>query len=225
MIIIIGDSWGVGEWDKECNLNGPGFGQYLMLHEQVINLCVGSASNTQSIQRLSRILGKLQIDEHDTIYWIVTCPSRCINIYDHLKNQKSLQQIFHENLFASFESAQKIAQTYSTQINLIGGLCDLESLDITFFDRLCVKVPSWCSLLCDNYPSSFISPSDWYAVGKIIKKYHQHHLTEWNDIADIITSKGRMWNMLFTTDGAHPDRFGHKILHNYLYPEWAWKIE
>ena len=224
MIIIIGDSWGVGEWNGKCDINGPGFGQYLMLHKQVINLCVGSASNTQSIQRLSSMLKKLQIDEHDTIYWIVTCPSRCSNIYDHLQGQKSLQQIFHENLFASFDSAQKIAKTYSTQINLIGGLCDLNSLDIRCFDRLCVKVPSWCSLLCDTYPSSFISPSDWSDVGKIIKKYHQQHLTEWHDIADIITAKDRKWNLMFTTDGAHPDRFGHKVLHNHLYPEWAWKI-
>ena len=224
MIVIIGDSWGVGEWDKNCNLGGPGFGQYLMLHDCVVNLSVGAGSNTQSLNRLCKFLDKFQSDEYDTFYWIVTCPSRCINISDHLPSTKSLEQVLLDTLSQSMNRAQHIAQQRDIQINLIGGLCDLDNVDIAKFNRLNAKVPSWGSLLYDKYATSFMYPAHWPEIGETIKKSYPYHLQSWNIIADSITAKHRSWQQIFTTDGYHPDRKGHQILHNHLYPEWAWKI-
>jgi len=224
MIIIIGDSWGVGEWDKDCNLGGPGFGQYLMLHDRVVNLSVGSGSNTQSLDRLSEFLNKFQSDDYDTFYWIVTCPSRCIDIRDHLPLTKSLEQVLLDTLYQSMDRAQHIAQQHGIQINLIGGLCDLDNVDITEFTRLNAKIPSWCRLLYDKYATSPMYPDNWQEIAKIIKKSYPYHLQSWNTIADKIIEKNHSWQQIFTTDGCHPDRKGHQILHNHLYPEWAWKI-
>jgi len=225
MIIIIGDSWGVGEWDKDCNLSGPGFGQYLMLHDRVVNLSVGGGSNTQSLDRLSEFLSKFQADGYDTFYWIVTCPSKCIDIHDHLPSSKSLEQVFLDSLFQSLARAQCIAQEHSIQINLIGGLCDLDGVDIAEFDRLNAKVPSWGSLLIDKYITCSMHPTNWSEIGKTIKKSYPHHLQSWNTIADKIIAKNRCWQGIFTTDGTHPTRHDHIILHDHLYPEWAWKVQ
>ena len=224
MIIIIGDSWGVGEWDKNSNLGGPGFGQYLMLHDRVVNLSVGAGSNTQSLDRLSEFLDKFQSDDYDTFYWIVTCPSRCIDIRDHLLLTKSLEQVLLDTLYQSMDHAQHIAQQHGIQINLIGGLCDLDDVDITEFDRLHAKVPSWGSLLHDKYATSPIYPVSWSDIGESIKNSYPHHLQSWHNIANKIIEKNQSWKKIFNTDGYHPDREGHKILHNHLYPEWAWKI-
>ena len=225
MIIIIGDSWGVGEWDKNFNLSGPGFGQYLMLHDRVVNLSVGGGSNTQSLDRLSEFLSKFQADEYDTFYWIVTCPSRCINIRDHLALSESLEQVFLNSLFQSLARAQCMAQEHSIQINLIGGLCDLDNVNISEFYRLDAKVPSWGSLLYDKYASSPMYPDNWPEIGEIIKKSYPYHLQSWNTIADAIIEKNQSWRRIFHTDGFHPDREGHKKLHNHLYPGWAWKVQ
>jgi len=224
MIIIIGDSWGIGEWDKDCNLGGPGFGQYLMLHDRVVNLSVGSGSNTQSLDRLSEFLNKFQADEYDTFYWIVTCPSRCIDLGDHLPSAKSLELVFLDSLFQSLDRAQCIAQEHSIEINLIGGLCDLDNVDITEFTRLAAKVPSWGRLLYDKYATSPTYPNNWPEIGRTIKKSDPHHLQSWHNIANTIIAKNQSWRKIFHTDGSHPDRDGHKKLHNHLYPEWAWKI-
>jgi hypothetical protein len=225
MIIIIGDSWGVGEWDEQFNLGGPGFGQYLMLHDRVVNLSVGNGSNSQSLDRLSEFLGKFQADDYDTFYWIVTCPSRCINFIDHLPSTKVLEQVLFDTLYQSMVRAQQIAEQHDIQINLIGGLCDLDNVDITGYTRLNVKVPSWGSLLYDKYATCAMYPGNWPNIGEIIQKSYPHHLQSWNTIADKIIAKNRSWQEIFTTDGTHPTRKGHKILHDYLYPEWSWKIQ
>jgi hypothetical protein len=224
MIIIIGDSWGVGEWDKDCNLGGPGFGQYLMLHDRVVNLSIGSGSNTQSLDRLSEFLAKFRADEYETFYWIVTCPSRCIDIRDHLSLTKSLEQVLLDTLYQSMDRAQHIAQQHGIQINLIGGLCDLDNINITRFTRLNATVPSWGSLLTDKYITSSMHPVNWPEIGETIKKSYPHHLQSWHNIANAIIAKNWSWQQIFTTDGCHPDRKGHQILHDHLYPEWAWKI-
>jgi hypothetical protein len=225
MIIIIGDSWGIGEWDKQYNIGGPGFGQYLMLHDRVVNLSLGGGSNSHSLDRLSEFLDKFQVDEYDTFYWIVTCPSRCTNLNNHLPSTKSLEQVLLDTLYQSTRRAQHIAQQHGIQINLIGGLCDLDNVDITEFTRLNAKVPSWGRLLYDKYATSPMYPENWPELGEIIKKSYPHHLQSWNTIADKIIAKNRSWQGIFTTNGTHPTRKGHKILHDYLYPEWAWKVQ
>jgi hypothetical protein len=224
MIIIIGDSWGVGEWDRCCNLGGPRFGQYLMLHDQVCNLSLGAGSNTDSLDRLSQFLKKFKADQYDTIYWIVTCPSRDIDIDQCLPDSESLKQKLIDYLFQSLDTAQKLADHHGVRINLIGGLCDLNVIDISKYEHLDVSVASWGQLLDQQYSIGLFYPGSWTDIGLTIKTQYPHHLDDWNDIADMVIAKNQSWNKIFHTDGSHPDRTGHKILHNYLYPEWAWKL-
>ena len=156
--------------------------------------------------------------------WIVTCPSRDIDIKLHLADKISLKQVLYDSLFATMDLAEKLASEHAVKINLIGGLCDLNNVDMSQYSYLNVSVPSWGRLLDHQYHAGAFYPGSWTEIGQDIKKYYHDHLEDWADIADMVIAKNQSWNKIFNTDGSHPDRHGHKILHNHLYPEWAWKI-
>lgn len=57
MIIIAGDSWSLGEWDKQGRLSHPGLGGFLQeANYKVWNAGLGGGSNNQTIQRLGLAL-------------------------------------------------------------------------------------------------------------------------------------------------------------------------
>jgi len=219
MIVITGDSWGVGEYSKTYQLSGPGFADYLAINNTVVNLCKGDQSNTQSIIQLETFLYKLnpRLDlRNDTFYLIVTDPIRCVN----LPVTDSLKTTMSTALYESLAHANEISYVYNIKLKLIGGLCDLNNIDITEFHNLEMAVPSWCQLLMNNYNASLHGDiGRWTKLGDEIAD-----LSEWSDIADELNNKFKSWDELkdtfFTTCGHHPDRNGHLALRDYLYPDF-----
>lgn len=223
MIIIIGDSWGVGEWDENCNLSGPGFGQYMMLHDTVVNFSLGAASNTQALDRLEDLLNRFSANHQDTFYWIVTCPARCSNIEAFLESTQGILDTATYYLKMALDRAQKISSKNNILINLIGGLCDLDRIDVAHYPNLRLRVLSWGRLITKDYVTGLIDPVWWPELGERIKRSRPDLLKEWVDLSDQIISRQRCWKQIFTTCGCHPDRHGHLILRDHLYPEWSWK--
>lgn len=222
MIIIVGDSWGVGEWDENSNLGGPGFGQYLMIYDQVINLSTPGGSNTGSIDRLENFLSKFRTDKQDVVYWIITDPSRCATIEFFLQS-KSLLDAAKSLLHRIFDRANRLAKKYNIQIYLIGGCCDLDNIDTSNWSNLHIKIPSWTRLIDPECNSTLITEHWWVELGESIKKTRPDLLDEWLTISDDILSKYRIWDKNFKIDGSHPDRHGHQLLLNHLYPEYQVK--
>jgi hypothetical protein len=225
MIIILGDSWGVGEWgldNHEYCLIGPGLGQYLSLHSMVTNLSVGSGSNTLSLNRFEFFLEKYQIDQTDTVYCIVTDPLRCIRECD-LTFPETIASKVNLLLNKFLIRANSIGKKHQITINLIGGLCDLDQVDMSNYKQLNISVPSWGRLLDKTYNSSLycFSP-ELKLIGELadtpLKKL------EWIEITKLCDAKENSWKKLFTTDLNHPTRYGHRLLRDYLYPEWAHKF-
>lgn len=227
MIIITGDSWGVGEWNKSCNLNGPGIGQLLMLHttDGVINLSQGNFSNTQIANRLENFLQRWSANDADTVYWIVTCPSRCVDVNYYIDTKDGILENSYKILHKSLEKMNSIAEQHNIRIKLIGGLCDLNSIDIKNYSKLEIVVPSWGELLDSSYQTFVLTPNYMVEFGKLIKEKRSELLPEWLDVSNQITKKYQSWKKLsttyFSTDGNHPDRFGHRVLRDYLYPEFS----
>jgi hypothetical protein len=226
MIIILGDSWGVGEWGMDKNefcLIGPGIGQYISMHNTVINLSLGSGSNTQSLSRFELLLEKYQIDcQFDTVYWIVTDPLRCVDDAD-LRFSESIESKVKFLLNQCLSRADFIGKKYQITINLIGGLCDLNNIDISNYEWLNISVPSWGMLIDKNYNSSlYCLSTKWKLIGELadtpIKK------SEWFDLTKLCEEKRKSMKNIFPTDQQHPDRHGHILLRNYLYPEWKHKF-
>jgi hypothetical protein len=222
LYIVTGDSWGVGEWNPACELSGPGFADLMRLHGQVTNLCFGGGSNEISLNNLENFLEKFTADSSDTIFWVVTCPSRSCTLEHILNCESSYVELFSELLEISFQHASNLASRHNVEINLIGGLCDLDNLDIRY-NNLKVEIASISALLCKDYKPSFVCPVtvDW----PYILENSNSNRTEALDIADIILSKQQSWNEsgYFTTDGQHPDRNGHRIIRDTLFPQFAWK--
>jgi hypothetical protein len=225
MIIIIGDSWGVGEWGVDpitqhpCSLVGPGIGQLLMIHNQVVNLSVGNGSNAESLHRLETFLSKYRADESDTIYWIITCPMRGIDLNELIQQPQGITANIHSILDRLFSKADQLAQNNNIHIKLIGGLCDLDDIDINQYSNLEMCVVSWGKLLDDSYATSLLWDVD--QLGKMVRAARPNLLPEWLDLANQVINKTRIMKMIpkyFVA--AHPSRLAHRILRDHLYPDW-----
>lgn len=226
MIIILGDSWGVGEWgadkDSDCCLTGPGIGQYINMHDTVINLSVGAGSNTVSLNRLEDLLDKIHIDNYDTIYCIVTDPLRCIDDVQIILSQPSIKEEVNTLLNKFLARANSIGERCQKTINLIGGLCDINNIDISNLPYLNTVVPSWGRLLDKNYNASYYSHSQlWNQIGE--KCATPEHKLEWINLTKLCDDKMMSMNKLFTTDKSHPTRYHHRILRDFLFPNWKHK--
>lgn len=194
------------------------------MHDQVINLSLGGASNTESLIRLENLLIKYRADQSDTFYWIVTNPIRC----KELKTVSWTSGIEHnltELLKASLKRANDLAKKYQIKIKLIGGLCDVNEDMIKDFDHLQIVVPSWIKLCNDQYPSSIFSQDQWTELGELVRSLNQPGLIEeWLDLTKKIENKTKFYKkhpMYFFRQDNHPNRRAHKVLRDFLYPDFA----
>jgi hypothetical protein len=238
MIIISGDSWGVGEWGtdpktkEKYTLTGPGIGQLFSLHGKVINLSEGGCSNTEQLRYFRSLLKKFKPDQHDIFYWIVTDPVRCLannnNISKLLIDQPTLETAIRSRLDSFLNAVNTIAEQHNININLIGGVCDLDTVDISNYNRLTIKVPSWAKLLDDTYASSIFDARYMTTVGKLVKDTRPELLEEWHAISDLTLKKEigmtRLFQNNLSDDLLHPNRYGHRILRDLLAPTYSYKF-
>jgi hypothetical protein len=225
MIIIVGDSWGVGEWgieNNEYSLTGPGLGQYLMLHDQVVNLSQPGSSNSQALFRLDQFLNSYHCGEHDTFYWIVTDPQREITDVAKISDWDiGLEQKIQNILLELLDQANTIAIKHDINLNLIGGLCDLNTDWCNFYSNLNISVPSWTKFINSNHPESILwgCNNQWINLGEFIKQHCPTLLEEWLRLSDLIVKKEKSLWLTYKNRDYHPDRSAHIKLRNYLYPE------
>jgi hypothetical protein len=232
VIIISGDSWGVGEWGTDpktqqtCSVTGPGIGQYLSLHNKVVNLSEGGCGNTDSFLYLRTFLSRFKANEKDIFYFIVTDPLR--NIESLTDINQGIEQAIRLQLDLVLTKLNQLATSHKIQINLIGGLCDLDTVDITSYNNLKIVVASWGKLLDKTYPTSI------FCNGVIKNTIDTNKLDsvqlkeEWIKIIDQSLKKEEAFNKLrqqgLSYDGYHPNRYGHQILRNFLCPEYEHKF-
>lgn len=237
MIIILGDSWGMGEWgidprSKETALTGPGIGQYFSLHDKVINLSEGGSTNTAQLMWLSELLEKYTPDAGDTFYWIITDPLRCMKHHGTLETKfqsaDNIEQLVRTELDSFFDQVNKHGRSYGVNFNLIGGRCDLNTVDLSNYQHLNSPVPSWGQLLDSTYATSLYCEDYLGEVGTIIHKHRPDLLKEWNEISDQALKKRKSIDQLklkgFINDNIHPNRYAHIKLRNFFAPEYAHKI-
>jgi hypothetical protein len=222
MIIIMGDSWGVGEWgldkDRGCCLTGPGIGQLLALHNKVINFSEGAADNFKQQQEFERLLAKFNPDDGDQFYWIVTDPLRNIIPSKLLETASSIESAVQELLNLFFKNINFIASNHKITINLIGGLCDLEPIS---YSNLKVVVPSWCKMLNANHKSSIFIDHTIKEIAPYITAHRPDLKHEWTVIAKTVLDKRKSVEYLESRGlivGGHPTRQAHRLLRDYLLP-------
>ena len=229
MIIISGDSWGVGEWGSDpvngIAITGPGIAQYFGMHNKVVNLSEGGGTNGNAFLYLRTFLTKYKTSAHDIFYFIVTDPMRDTGCLDDLS--QGIEQAARLQLDKFLKKLNNLANSHKIQINLIGGCCDLDTVDIVSYDHLKIVVPSWGKLIDKTYPSSIF----W---GDGIRQIDTTTLNcaklkdEWIRIADLTLKKEETFNRWCLTglssDGCHPNRYGHRILRDFLCPGYEHKF-
>jgi hypothetical protein len=222
MIVILGDSWGVGEWGLYGQLTGPGLGQYFSLHGKVINLSEGGSNNFRQAAEFNKLLTKFTPDQDDTFYWIVSDPLRDID--PNSVTITTIEQFARSQLDIFLHTINTTAAQYNIVVNLIGGLCDLNTVDVDSYNNIKIAVPSWGQLLSEDYSTSIFCDQCLAKWGTQLQK---HLLDEWIDITDQALQKrksviGLESKKLMQED--HPTRQAHILLRNFLCPEFAYKF-
>jgi|688.fasta_scaffold374901_2 hypothetical protein len=232
MIIIAGDSWGVGSWSfpqhnrNAYSLTGTNFATLASLHNDLgaVNLCGANGQLHHAIDRYKIFLNRYTPDISDTFYWILTDPLRGIDL-DTIKTWTTIEQAANDILKDVLQKANVLAEEHKIKINLIGGLCDLDTALINDFDNLVCAVPSWCQLLNKNYTKSiFFDSGNWPEIGKYIKKHRLDLMDEWLTVSNLVLRKYYFYNkhpIYFNRHDTHPTPAAQKVLKDYLYPEFT----
>jgi hypothetical protein len=232
MIIIMGDSWGVGEWgpirnpvtgQKQVGLSGPGIGQLFSLHGKVINVSQGGSDNFQQVNEFAVLLERFRPAAQDVFYWIVTDPLRNLAPAD-IGSQGSITDFARSQLAAFLQQVQALAKLYDIRVNLIGGLCDLNTIDTEPGPYIHTAVTSWGQLLMPNYRASMFSDDSMAEWGPYLHSHRPDLLPEWTEITEQALQKRRSWdqlNVLGLFQYNHPTTTAHALLRNHLCPEWS----
>jgi hypothetical protein len=242
-IIILGDSWGCGEWpeipiknvtDLSSSVSHKGLQQYFLENgHTVVNLSVGGGSNIATLERLKQH----GVDKTDTIFWIQTDPTRDLGqpqceiaelLQDCHGSIIALRKKLLDNCYQQFNQID-------TKIYVIGGLQSIDLSCIKKYQNLIPLVVSWPELLVGNLDEykhiDFAIFSGWNQhwtlKGQLINDCMNKNNLPFNDVktkealVDELLLIGRisdevMQHELFYPDGAHPNRKGHKILFDYI---------
>jgi hypothetical protein len=208
MIIIAGDSWAVGEWSADSTITGPGFGNYLSLDNFVINTAMGGHSNTESLDKLEYLLNELikrPTREFDYFFWVVSNPLRCLSNKE-LKKVDDLEQVIANALHTSLDRANRLADKYKFKLHLLGGLCDLDNINVTRYPNLDIFIPSIAGLSIEKYPTSIHSESyRWADIAPLVKS----NFNQWDSITTVAREKETYWDNSSLMVADHPSREIH----------------
>lgn len=163
--LIIGDSWGVGEWAwaKNNRLNpvpNTGVDYFLTgMGHTVTNLSAGSAANFGQLRNCRTHLE--QHSDYDYIVWLHTEPVRDIAdhvIDDEIDGPKQFPNFYNYHDFdhameymsyCNYEFAQSIFDVYQIPFIVVGGLGKLYP-SIKNFSFACCTINSWAQQILET---------------------------------------------------------------------------
>lgn len=217
-ILIIGDSWGCGEWDfrlKPYGVKHPGLQKYLQEEGNIVkNISRGASDKDYVIRKLNQYEKYNLMNKFDYVIVFVTDifrvglePSKDFWVIGNtkeniLKERDRLMKVYFEKL-----------NSYSKPIHLIGGFQKIYDYDVNGFDNLNLLVPSFVELIVPNEKHWEICFSDY--VQTIPE-------TLPTDYIDWIYEIFKRWenivsnNLFFATDNVHPNRAAHFLLKEYI---------
>lgn len=236
-IIVVGDSWGVGEWNNTCTeILHLGLEQYLINDSHnVINISKGGISNLDIIFRLQTYLNRLKLEKIDKIIVFQTEFSRDYKFEVVQKDYGSddwldvvLPQDYSNKLIERFYiRLSEISQKFNIPIQIIGGCGDALWIDNMQKEHI------GCEIVCQSLTNLIIQNNSrienpifsWYtnATLSLVEKFKTKLSHEGLNQLIVDMNLGFERELLlrenpyfFYPDGVHPNRRGHKILFEYL---------
>lgn len=155
-IVLVGDSWGCGEWDNTAFSapSHPGLTEYLSDQYVVKNLSRSGNSLWQICYTLESFLDRIG-DDKETAYIIIqtdamrtqNCQDFDINYNESCQHADSLSIVYQILLEKFYYKLQNIGDRYDITIHLIGGLCDVFIEGLCNTSRINVLCASWIGLI------------------------------------------------------------------------------
>lgn len=245
MLLIAGDSWGLGEWPQRYtgpkNILHGGIGQYLIENNfEVINLSRAGASNIEIINRLEHFFdsgtnnylrNKLTNDVGQGVFVFQTewyrdfAPINTFN--DHESNfiGKIDTEISGRYVHRFYHALKDIANKYQVRINLIGGSSDVIHLDDfeEQFPGVHVVCQSFTNLcIYDNHRADQIYLGGISAQAAELLKKRRNDIEMIEFLESMINEtfeRSQLWaahEQWFWPDGKHANRQGHQKLYDFL---------
>jgi len=244
MILIIGDSWGIGEWPQRYS--GPksflhgGICQYLSENSlETINLSRPGASNIEIASRLEHFFDsgtnkcfKNPLTDRpgqgvfvfQTEWYRDFSPINTANEYEADFMGKVDPGMPHRYAHRFYHALRDIAQKYQVRINLIGGCSDIIGLD-DFEDQfpgvhvVCQSFTNLC--VHDEHRVDRIYLGGSAQAAEMIKKRRNDvEMMEFLDqMINETFDRKKLWEQhpqWFWPDGLHANRQGHRKLLDFL---------
>ncbi len=245
MIVLAGDSWGLGEWPQRYT--GPkntlhgGIGQYLCeSNKSVINLCRPGASNIEIVSRLEQFFDS-NINQYlcdpvtnqpsqgifvfQTEWYRDFAPINTFNEYESVFMGKVDPEMPYRYAHRFYHALKDLAQRHSIRINLIGGCSDVVGLD-DFEDQfpgvhvVCQSFTNLCANDDHRVDRVYLGGISAQAAEMIKKRRNDVVMMEFLDLMINETfARKKLWEQhpqWFWPDGLHANRQGHRKLLDFL---------
>ena len=246
-ILIVGDSWGVGEWPDWAERDDTVYGDYEQIKHKglcqyleeaghnVINLSKSGATNTYIRWIIEFYLQRISKDV-DLVYIFLASFATDENI-DNFNTSGLLSELLDRYETNILFELSKISQRYNVKINIIGGSSDAYCYDNLEkdFPGVSVVCQSFMNLLFYqnsniNFPiyglhwSRFDTGTFKDAEFEKFKdrEFCLNYISGWKDRVDLIDKPNHLHTKYMIPDGGHPNRLGHKILFDYLTENDPW---
>jgi hypothetical protein len=239
MYIILGDSWGCGEWvDGEVTHSGLAFYMEELGHK-VVNNSIPGGSNYESLNSLKDFLVCEQdleeIKKINGIFlfwteWYRDFRIKPYGIFDLAVDSSNyfMPKNYNKDFYSRYQERvlldfKKVADKLKVPIYVIGGASDLDYFDNDLFGNVICVCQSLTNL-CVNNSDRIQDPARCTARWPVefVKTIKQNTKTSLEFLLDELQKNENRQNLCkeyrlqFFPDKAHVDRKGHKKLLNLL---------
>jgi len=225
-IIIIGDSWGAGEWDCNNNVIHNGLAEYIKNDGyNVYNLSLPGSGNSAISYYLESFIKCNQMIKIDKIFVIQSEYSRDWDIAEQRSKVDSIKELEIYSLMRFYRKLSEIISTYNASaVYVIGGVADsLPEMYFKQIENIFLICQSWTNLIINGDNNIKTPVYSWYNQYSedIINMFKDSSQSK-KDIVNLLENAEQRYKLLslsrkyFWPDGTHPNRIGHQILFDYL---------
>lgn len=237
--LVVGDSWGCGEWDKDCTHNPHrGLEQYLTEDgHRVSNFSDKGISNHDIYQRIDTYFRRNANHDIDAVFVFQTEYSRDYKHSDGWENQLDAQDwkeisnpedIAMRWISRFYRNLSDVAQKSNCKIYIIGGVSDT-----LWFDNIEEHYPG-CKIVCQSMINLIVNGTHQTdnPVFSLYEQRSEELVKEIKSRINDIASKEKLLTLIdqgfrreilmrehpdfFYPDGVHPNRKGIRILYDFL---------
>ena len=210
-ILIGGDSWGLGEWPQETNHRG--IWQYFEEdgHEVVIKALPGQSNKTSISHMCNYVNGN-----YDYVFWFQSDPLRDLRPYDDFGNTiKNYDDLITQSNIILDKNYKELNDRSNCKIYCIGGCSKLNVELISEYKNLIPFIESLTELILVDYKHPEIWHGDWINYVERLDESVIDFLLP-NKMKQDSLSEVDEYREYFWPDGSHPNRYGHKVLYDFI---------